>query len=143
MIPMKPKETIAAFDAFLAERDLQLDAVVIGGAALDPLDADWLNNGPASLTDVLPSGWQERLQVAYRGKAITLNSLGRLDLLRSKLFALCDRGLDLPDCVALAPTTQELEEFQPWLEHRDSNPDWPAHTRAVIDDLRQRLGHGV
>ena len=128
---MRPTETIAAFDTFLAERSLTLDAVVIGGAALellgvvsrqtrdcdilhpaiptaiaeaarsfaarrraegDPLVDDWLNNGPASLADALPTGWQDRLHVVYAGRAITLRCLGRLDLLRSKVFALCDRG---------------------------------------------------
>src|SRR6266699_923496 len=34
------------------------------------LDDDWLNNGPASLADALPEGWSERLQPAYRGRAI-------------------------------------------------------------------------
>lgn len=179
---MKPKETIAGFDAFLAERSLSFEAVVIGGAALgllgvvsrqtrdcdilhpelpkaiqdaakefakiranegDMLADDWLNNGPSSLTDVLPDGWKDRLQVAYQGRAIVLHCLGRIDLLRSKLFALCDRGIDIQDCVALAPTSAELEEIRPWLEDQDTNPDWPAHTRAVVDDLQRRLGHVV
>ncbi len=179
---MKPEETIAAFDTFLAETGLVFEAVVIGGAALgllgvvsrqtrdfdilypklpeavqdaarefakfrsangDPLTDDWLNNGPSSLTDALPTGWKDRLQVAYTGEAITLHCLGRIDLLRSKLFALCDRGIDLQDCLALAPTNFELEEIRRWLEEQDANPDWPAYTRTVIDDLKWRLGHGV
>ncbi len=182
MIPMRPKETIAAFDSFLAERELSLNAVVIGGAALgllgvvprqtrdcdilhpklpkaiqgaanefaemrrregDLLADDWLNNGPSSLADVLPSGWADRLQFAYEGKSIILHCLGRMDLLRSKLFALCDRGIDLKDCIALAPTVAELDEIRPWLEDQDGNPDWPAHARATLDDLRGRLGYGV
>lgn len=109
----------------------------------DLLADDWLNNGPSSLTDVLPDGWKDRLQVAYKGKAIVLHCLGRIDLLRSKLFALCDRGIDLQDCVALAPTKEELEEIRPWLEYQDANPDWPAHTRTIIEDLKQRLDYGV
>ncbi|MDD5306950.1 MAG: DUF6036 family nucleotidyltransferase [Deltaproteobacteria bacterium] len=179
---MRPKETITAFDAFLSERGLVLDAVVIGGTALgllgvvsrqtrdcdilhpqlppeisaaarefahlrrrqgDVLQDAWLNNGPLSLTDVLPAGWMQRLQLAYEGDAITLRCLGRLDLLRSKLFALCDRGIDLADCLALAPKPAELVEIAPWLEAQDANPDWPAHTRATLGDLCRRLGHGV
>jgi hypothetical protein len=31
----------------------------------------------------------------------------------------------------------------PWLEQQDANPDWPAHVRATIADLRRRLSHGV
>jgi len=37
----------------------------------------------------------------------------------------------------------ELEEVAPWLEAQDANPDWPAHSRATLDDLRRRLGHGL
>lgn len=109
----------------------------------DLLASDWLNNGPASLGEVLPPGWMERLQLAYQGHAITLRCLGRLDLLRSKLFALCDRGIDLQDCIALAPSIEDLKEISPWLENQDANPDWPAHTKAVLSDLQQRLGHVV
>lgn len=108
----------------------------------EPLDDEWLNNGPASLTRDLPDGWQERLVDVFTGKAIVLRSLGRPDLLRSKLFALCDRGLDLPDCVALAPTAEELDSLREWLEDRDANPDWPAHVRATLQDLGERLGYG-
>jgi Nucleotidyltransferase of unknown function (DUF6036) len=179
---MKPKQTIGDFDAFLVERGLSLEAVVIGGAALgllgvvsrqtrdcdilhpqlpvgikkaavefakfrcsegDFLADDWLNNGPALLADVLPSGWKDRLQIAYEGDAITLHCLGRMDLLRSKLFALCDRGIDLQDCVALAPTNNELGEIEPWLTDQDTNSDWPAHARATLEDLRTRIEDGV
>jgi hypothetical protein len=31
---VKPRETISAFDSFLASRRLSLDAVIVGGAAL-------------------------------------------------------------------------------------------------------------
>ena len=179
---MNPRETLSAFDQFLADRALRLDAVVIGGAALNLLGVvsrptkdcdilypqlpaaiaeaarafaaelrgrgqvladDWLNNGPASLADQLPSRWQRRLQTVFNGQAIVLRSLGREDLLRAKVFALCDRGIDLSDCLALAPTTAELAAILPWLEQQDINPDWPAHVRATMEDLGRRLGHGV
>ncbi len=109
----------------------------------DALDDDWLNNGPASLTDALPEGWSERLQIAYQGRTIILRCLGRTELLMSKLFAMCDRGIDLQDCVALAPTAEELTSIRPWLERQDGNEEWPAHVRATLDDLGRRLNHGV
>jgi hypothetical protein len=179
---MNPRETLEAFDRHLAARGLRLDAVVIGGAALnllgvisratkdcdilDPalppaiadaarsfaaevrlrgsvLQDDWLNNGPASLVSALPSGWRDRLQGAFSGFAIELRCLGREDLLRSKLFALCDRGFDLGDCLALAPIADELRAILPWLEQQDGNSEWPAHVRATLADLSRRLGHGV
>jgi hypothetical protein len=182
MILMRPRDTIEAFDSFLLERGLSLEAVVIGGAALgllgvvsrqtrdcdilhpllpkeirdaamefavlrraegEALDDDWLNNGPASLADDLPDGWNRRLQVAFSGKAIILRSLGRMDLLQSKVFALCDRGIDIQDCIALKPTAAELDELLPWLKVQDANPMWPDHVGTVLGDLKKRLGHGL
>ncbi len=103
------------------------------------LDRDWLNNGPASLVEVLPSGWEARLQPCYSGTVLTLRSLGRLDLIRSKLFAVCDRGRDLADCLALAPSVEELAAIQPWLAIQDLNPDWPAHVRSTLANIARRL----
>jgi hypothetical protein len=179
---MGPRETLIAFDRYIAERGLRLEAVVIGGAALnllglvsrptkdcdilhpalpreiqeasrafaaqvrsrgETLADDWLNNGPASLAQHLPSEWQARLQTVFTGQALLLRSLGRDDLIRSKLFALCDRGIDLADCIALAPTADELAAILPWLERQDANPDWPSHARAIVVDLARRLGHAV
>jgi hypothetical protein len=89
----------------------------------------------------LPTGWRERVLRIFEGQS--LSTLGRPDLLKSKLFALCDRGTDLHDCIALKPTAEELAECMPWLAQQDGNELWPAHTRATIADLARRLGHGV
>lgn len=107
----------------------------------EPLQDDWLNNGPASLGPLLPTGWMERLRLVYDGKAITLKALGRDDFLKSKLFGLCDRGSDLNDCLSLKPTADELKSALPWLKEQDANPDWPAHVKKVIRDLAERLGY--
>jgi len=104
---------------------------------------DWLNNGPMQVGDALPKAWQLRTRPVFGGRALVLSTLGRADLLKTKLFALCDRGTDLSDCVALAPTVAELDEAMPWLAEQDANPEWPAHVKATIADLMRRLGHGV
>lgn len=75
---------------------------------------DWLNNGPTQLGDVLPAAWSERVVRVFEGEALVLSTLGRPDLLKSKLFALCDRGTD-----------------------------WPDHVRVTVAQLGRRLGHGV
>lgn len=111
-------------------------------AGVELLD-EWLNNGPMQLGDVLPVGWRERVLRVFEGQVLVLSTLGRSDLLKSKLFALCDRGTDLPDCIALAPTPHELAECVPWLEVQDGNELWSAHVRATVADLAERLGHGV
>ena len=129
---LSPAITSAAREFAKAQRD----------AGVDLLD-DWLNNGPMQLGEVLPVGWRDRVQRVFEGRVLVLSTLGRPDLLKSKLFALCDRGTDLPDCVALSPTPEELEESLPWLEEQDGNELWPAHVRATVADLARRLDHGV
>jgi len=109
-----------------------------------PLDDEWLNNGPSSLVKQLPLGWDTRLRQVFSGSSISLSTLGHTDLLLSKLFALCDRGTDLPDCLALKPTLDDLKESLPWLVEQDANELWPQHVRDTIDDLSERLfGHGL
>ena len=107
------------------------------------LDDDRLNNGPSSLAEQLPAGWERRLQRVFAGKSLILSTLGRADLLRSKVFSLCDRGIDMQDCIALAPSAEELEELLPWLTRQDLHPGWPEHVRETVADLGRRLGHGV
>ncbi|MCX5744166.1 MAG: DUF6036 family nucleotidyltransferase, partial [Proteobacteria bacterium] len=99
------------------------------------LQDEWLNNGPMQLGDVLPVGWRERVQRIFEGQVVVLDTLSRSDLIKSKLFALCDRGIDLPDCIALAPTSEDLVECVPWLDLQDGNERWPAHVRATVADL--------
>ena len=179
---MLPRPTIEAFDLWLDERSIDLEAVVVGGSALallgivdrptrdfdilDPelpedivqaaqgfaaklrgdgveLADDWFNNGPIQLVDVLPEGWQRRTQPVFSGTALRLMTLGRADLLKTKLFALCDRGTDLNDCIALAPSSAELVDARAWLIEQDASPSWPDHARSVLDDLQERLNHGV
>jgi hypothetical protein len=152
---VRPRETLIAFDQYLADRSLRLEAIVIGGAALNLLgvvsrptnDCHILH--PALSREIARSGARlrsrgsDRLQTVFSGQALFLRCLGRDDLIRSKLFALCDRGLDLPDCVALAPTPDELAGILPWLERQDANPERPAHVRATLADVARRLGHAV
>jgi hypothetical protein len=126
-------------DVALASRDFALQQRQAG----DDLDDDWFNNGPIQLGDVLPPGWRERVERIFVGRSLVLSTLGRADLLKSKLFALCDRGTDMADCIALAPTAEELAECLPWLEFQDGNELWPAHVRSTMAELARRLDHGV
>lgn len=106
-----------------------------------PLQEGWLNNGPRDLRDDLPPGWRERRALICQGSGITLHTLGRSDLLKTKLFAFCDRQQDELDCVALAPTVQELLECLPWVIERDANPLWPEHVKRSFHALAEELGY--
>ena len=171
---MITKDILDAYDTFLEGRGLQLDAIIVGGTALNLLgyisrqtrDVDiiapelsealkfasedfaktiptlwsnWLNNGPSSLVEILPMGWENRLQDSYIGTALHLKTLGRSDLLKTKLFAYCDRGTDLSDCLAMKPTPAELDEARTWVVLQDANSLWPEHVRASFEVLTQQL----
>jgi len=133
LTPALPEVVVRAARTFAAQQRQ---------AGNDVID-EWLNNGPVQLGDVLPAGWRDRVVPLFEGAARTFNVLGRADLLKSKLFALADRGIDLEDCIALQPTAAELAEARPWLEQQDGNQAWPAHVRDTLVALGQRLGHGV
>ncbi len=133
MDPILPSEVLHA------ARDFALHLRTKGVDLTD----DWLNNGPLDLSETLPKGWRDHLEVVFVGKAITLRSLGRADLLLTKLFALCDRGTDLADCIALRPTKSELQDAEPWVAQQDANPMWPDHVHTTFMDLQRRLGYGV
>jgi hypothetical protein len=105
------------------------------------LRENWLNNGPSTLVPLLPSGWKIRLSVLFKGDALILHCLCRQDLLATKLLAFCDRGQDLPDCLAMNPSKSELSEIIPWLSLQDGNPCWPAHVQDSLKNLGKKLGY--
>ena len=131
--PKIPEEIQKAAEAFAKQIRKQ------GG----DLREDWLNHGPEELGKVLPREWKLRLVKLYSGKAIEFQTLGRDDLLKSKLFALCDRGQDLADCLAMKPTREVLLESLPWLKQQDTNPHWPDHVKDSIQNLAKKLGYGL
>jgi hypothetical protein len=102
----------------------------------------WLNNGPVSLKRDLPDGWRGRLKTIYQGRALTLETLGRADLLKSKLFAYYDRiEPDRSDLLQLKPSVSELDEAIEWVKLRDTNPMWPEHVKIAFLSLRKDLGY--
>lgn len=111
-------------------------------AKLHGLSEEWLNSGPSSLANDLPPTWVERTQTLYQGLHLTLVTLARVDLIRVKFWAMCDRMRDLEDLVALAPTEEELAQAVAWVIPLDGHPDWAAHVAANESVLRGRLGRG-
>lgn len=106
------------------------------------LDPDWLNNGPETLKMDLPKDWQSRTQNLFSGKAVVLTSLGRDDVLKSKLFASCDRtNPDFDDLLLMKPSRSELIESIEWVKLRDVNPQWPRHVDRAFAVLAKALHH--
>ena len=155
---MDSLNVIRKFDTFLDKKGLTFEAVVIGGAALNilgfiarqtqevglgdtSLKENWLNHGPESLRKYLRKNWKARLQPLFNGKAITFTTLGRVDLLGTKLLAYCDRGRDLQDCLDSKPSRDEILEILPWVQGYDVNPNWAEYCQGQIQDLAKRLGY--
>lgn len=103
------------------------------------LSKEWLNNGPETLIRELDADWHSRVVEIYVGKAITLKTLGRIDLLKTKLFAYCDRETDLQDCIALRPTIEELADCLQWVKERDAHPKWPENVEVHFQKLIRKL----
>jgi len=101
----------------------------------------WFNSGPESLKKELPEAWKSRLVIMKKGRSLTIWTLGRTDLLKTKLFACCDRDEDFDDCLALKPTESELAKAISWVKFRDTNELWPDHVEKVFGRLKKELGH--
>jgi len=94
----------------------------------------------------LPEGWERRVQPLWRGNALDLQTLGRQDLLCTKLVALMDREEDLQDCIAMAPTPEELAAAWPFVQQYEGNQEvrevyWIPKARAAYAEIRKALGH--
>jgi len=100
---------------------------------------EWFNNGPYSLKRDLPQGWRDRVQKVFKGKSLTLYTLGRMELLKAKLYAACDRDIDFDDCIALKPTFEELDSCLDWVLKGDANPLWPKRVKEVFAKLKKEL----
>jgi hypothetical protein len=96
------------------------------------LDINWLNNGPITLKTDLPNGWRARIDTLFVGKSLNLSVLGRADLLKSKLFAYCDR---------ITPDFEDLKDAIDWVQNRDAHPSWPAHVEKSFSILSKALLH--
>jgi hypothetical protein len=108
-------------------------------AAVHFISIDWLNNGPSSLARDLPPEWRNRIQKLYIGDALQLWTLCRMDLIRSKFWAMCDRMRDVDDLVEMAPTDEEIATAAFWVKPLDGNPKWPDHVDIMVKALRKRL----
>lgn len=99
----------------------------------------FLNNGPITIIKTLPTGWKERTQLIFQGKALTFFTLARLDLLKTKLDAMVHRGRDMEDVIAMKPSEEELQECQVWVLSADGGEHWPEMVRESFNELRSKL----
>jgi hypothetical protein len=127
---------------------------LVGAAARDfaaerGIDRDWLNSKAHDFVEVpgcLPNDWRARLRVVFEGQSLRFMTLGDLDLLCTKLVALVDRGTDYQDCLALAPTLEQLRAAWPFVSQYEANTDsrethWLPLARRQMSRLAKELGY--
>jgi len=105
------------------------------------LDENWINNGPESIAKILPSDWPSRVRPLFRGKAIEFSTLGKIDFLRTKIDAFCQRGSDFKDIVLMNPTRDELLEASEWVKQQDENLGYPEWVDKQIARVAKELGY--
>lgn len=108
-------------------------------ASLHGLSEQWFNAGPADLLMNLPSNWKTDLQLLYSGKSLTLRTLSRINIIRTKFWAMCDRMRDVDDLIAISPSDDEIKIAVQWVSPLDANPGWPKHVESMADALKARL----
>jgi len=81
-------------------RDIEAVAEALG------LPPTWVNDGVTAYRDLLPADYRTRLVLVGTFGQLTVQSLGRPDLILMKIAA--GRPRDLDDLQALAPTAAEL-----------------------------------
>jgi hypothetical protein len=77
-----------------------------------------------------------------------LQTLGRIDLLCTKLVGLVDRGTDFDDWVVLRPTSEELRSAWPFVEQYEGNEEsrsgyWIPLAKRQLNRLAKELGEDV
>lgn len=115
------------------------------------LAPDWLNSKAHDFVGVpgcLPEGWRSRLREIFVGSALRLLTLSDFDLLCTKLVALIDRGQDYADCVAMAPTPEQLQRAWPFIVQYEGNEEsrqvyWIPAARRQLERLAKELGYVV
>lgn len=102
----------------------------------------WLNSHADSLTKDLPKGWDTDLVLVFNGMRLKIFSLSRMNIIRSKFWASCDREEDdMDDLVKLKPSMQELQDSVNWTLPLDGNPEWHEQVQRIARKLKSKLGY--
>lgn len=128
-------------DVISPKMDAELIAIADSIAASISLRKGWLNNGPSILAGELPSGWESRAVPVFQGTHLHIKSIGRIDLIFTKLYATVDRIDDLDDLVQLKPTLEELDRAMEWVLQRDASEIWPRIAKEALAAIKEKLGY--
>jgi len=129
----------ADIDVLAPEIDQTLKTAADKVAVELGLEQGWLNNGPIDLLQNLHAEWKTGATLVFDSPKLKVFSLGRMDLLKSKVWAACDRLEDIPDVVAMTPTEQELDQVRDWVLECDASDIWPEIVNQCLEEIKRRL----
>ncbi|MDC0980312.1 DUF6036 family nucleotidyltransferase [Bdellovibrionales bacterium] len=101
------------------------------------LDELWINSTGSAFITELPKDWQDRTTLLFKGEYLTVKSLGRTDLIFTKLLAELDRGEDLKDLENLKPTRKELDFIKTSLLDLEDEKTWRNKVNKLIEHLNE------
>jgi len=122
-------------DLLSPEIDTILKTVSLEIAHEKGLRSNWLNTDAISLIRDLPIGWEARTVEIYSSSNLIIHSIGRSDMIFSKLYAYCDRDIDFEDLIDIKPTKEEILVHVERISELDGNPNWPK----LVENKMQRL----
>ena len=129
-------------DVVAREIDQELEKAAHFVAEKLGLARNWLNQSASLFNDRYPFGWEQRVVEVFTGKSLIVFSVGRRDLIISKAIAQLDRGFDLNDLIALAPSKEDLSWLKEVLLKAKSNTGH-LFDRWEIDELLGEIRRGL
>ncbi len=135
--------TVTCIAKFPDEIKTCIQKVADSHPELRGLGNKWINLGPSKLArDGLPSGFEQRFTELKFGTTLTLQLLGREDLLALKLYAAADdqgsrREIHYHDLKNLKPTEAETGTAVEWIR---TLPDFDEKRLSIQDTVRE-LGY--
>lgn len=114
------------------------DASHIVAKKLD-LPFDWLNSSARTFAKQLPPGWLDRCTKLYEGTSISIFSLNRTDLIKTKCLAYFDRQspTDLEDLLSLKPTKSEYNDTLKWILSVKEDDEADTEIKEFFDELQR------
>lgn len=105
------------------------------------LDNHWFNSSPGSLVGYLSEDWKDNTVLVYTSSNLQIFSISRIDLLFSKLWAMCDRDKDIDDLLTLQPSLHEIKICRDRVVVCDANPNWTEWVDENVNTLKKKLGY--
>jgi len=103
----------------------------------------WLNDFASVFLENYPKDWSKRKQLIFKGKALTFHTVGRKELVYTKVWGFCQlRRADLETLKILKATKDELIEAIEWTKKQEpTTAFWEETVDKKLIELFVEFGH--